>query len=94
MIEAADHNTALFRETLIVLDMSVQAIAACVDDLSCGRPVHKTTVEGVEHVDYNQYLKEFKEKLDRMKAVAAPAVLESPLVTPQEEEVHVFGGTS
>jgi hypothetical protein len=94
MIQAADKNTALFRDSLIVLDMSLQAVAACVDDFVCGRSVYKTTVEGKEHIDFQKYLVEFKEKLDKIKAVAeTPAVLESPLVSPQDEEVHIFGGT-
>jgi hypothetical protein len=95
-----DRNTKIFRDTLIVLDMSVQSIAAAVDDMACGRPVPKVTANGVESVDFNSYIKRFEETLKRMKnekdaQSAVPKEGGTPLsvVTPSEDEVHIFGGT-
>ena len=95
-----DHNSKIFRDTLIVLDMSVQSIAAVVDDLACGRAVEKTTIDGVEHVDYNVYLDRFKKTLDKMRAdkqqPEAPPMtppLVSTIAAPTDEDVRVFGGT-
>jgi hypothetical protein len=91
LLKAHDTNSAIFRDSLIALDVAVQSIASAVDDFCCGRPIHKNVVDGVEHVDYNAYISEFRKKLaamDQMEHVTA-----SPIVTPDEEEVHVFGGT-
>jgi len=78
------------------LDFAVQALTHAVDDFICGREVRKTTIDGVEHVDYNAYLVEYREMLEKMKAVQQQhqaATSESALITPDAEKVHVFGGT-
>lgn len=87
-----DRNSQIFRDTLIVLDISVQSIAAALDDLVCGRAVVKNTVDGVEHVDYNHYIAQFKQALNSMRTeLKTPAV--SPITAATDEEVHIFGGT-
>jgi hypothetical protein len=89
-----DHNAKIFRDTLIVLDMSVQSIAAALDDFICGRDVAKNTVDGIEHVNYNHYLEQFKQAIVKMReepAAAAPE--ESTIAAATDEEVRIFGGT-
>lgn len=98
VLENLDHNNKIFRDTLIVLDMSVQSIAAALDDFVCGRPVSKVTIDGEEHVDYNHYLDRFKHILEEMKANTTAAAsdtipVSAALVEPTDEEVHIFGGT-
>lgn len=75
--------------------MSVQSIAAALDDLVCGREVRKTVVDGVAHVDYNAYIEQFKQALARMKEAKqeAEAPLESTVSAATDEEVRIFGGT-
>jgi len=86
-----DYNNKIFRDTLLVLDMSVQAIASAVDDFICGRPVPKIFNDG-EHVDFNKYLKDFQDKLRRDPADTAEST-STVIETPTDEEVHIFGGS-
>jgi hypothetical protein len=89
-----DHNSKIFRDTLIVLDMSVQSLAAVIDDLACGREVVKTHVDGVAHVDYNHYLEQFRHVLlqSHAKEEEPVPVEASPITAATDEEVRIFGG--
>jgi hypothetical protein len=80
---AHDTNAGIFRDTLTALDSAIQAMSMALDAHISGDTVAK--VDG--RVDYNYYLAKFQKVLEEK-----PAVEESSIVSPAEDEVRIFGG--
>ena len=85
--EAHDVNASVFRDTLMALDAAVQAMAAVLDAHVSGSNVRLVDIEGTKRVDYNYYIQQFTQSLTGDKP-------ESVIVSPEEDEFHIFGGSA